>query len=243
MSDDETIDNTEELDIIENKPDLHHFYHVYSKGAWQMPMTEHIAALRHSGLINNLKTFQVGLVGPEDTRNAVREYLDSEGIEYIVCAEADDGWEQETQDALHDFAQENDGYIYYAHTKNAVAINAHHIIWRLSMTYHTAIIWEDVIKKLDEGFSAVGSHYINGATHPDDSNIKRDHGFFGGTFWWTHLKYIKQFPNKPKRLNRYEAEVWIWLLKDVVESNGEEFRIYDYVPTHPVDTGRMVSSW
>lgn len=242
MSDDETIDNTEELDIIENKPDLHHFYHVYSKGAWQTPVTEHIAALKKSGLINNLKTFQVGLVGPEDTRNAVREYLDSEGIEYIVCAEADDGWEQETQDMIYDFAQKNDGYVLYAHTKNAVNINPLHVSWRLSMTYHTVIIWEDVIKKL-ESYCAAGSHYLESGIQTNRTNISTEIGFYAGTFWWTHLKYIRNFPDKPERSSRYGAEGWLFMLKPTVESMGEQYIIYDYVPYHPGEQTGMITSW
>lgn len=219
--------------------DLHHFYHVYSKGAWQVPMHDHMKALKQSNLINNLKTFQVGLVGPEETRNEVRAYLDSENISYNICAEVEDGWEQETQDKIFDFAQDNDGYVLYAHTKNAVNINSLHIAWRLSMTYHSVILWEDVVRHLNDGCCAVGSHYLEGG----NENVKTVSGFYAGTFWWTHLKYIRNFPEKPDRSSRYGAEGWIGWLKPTVESMGEPFKIYDYVPTHPGDQSRMVTSW
>lgn len=218
--------------------DLHHFYHVYSNGNWQIPFYDHLKALRDSDLINNLKTFQVGLVGSEETRNQVKEFLDNENISYIVCTEVDDGWEQETQDKILEFSQNNDGYVLYAHTKNAVNINELHIAWRLSMTYHTVIIWKDAISHLDEGYSAVGSHYLDSS----NENVKTASGFFGGTFWWTHLKYIKDFP-VPYRNSRWDAEAWIGFLKGVVEKNGDEFKIYDYVPTHPGDRTRMVTMW
>lgn len=219
--------------------DLHHFYHVYSKGAWDLPLKEHIAALRQSELIDNLKTFQVGLVGPQNTRDDVKKYLDSESINYIVCAEVDDGWEQETQDKIFEFAQSNDGYVLYGHTKNAVTINPLHIAWRKSMTYHTVIIWRDAVKHLDEGSCAVGSHYLEGG----NENVKTVSGFFAGTFWWTHLKYIRNFPEKANRDNRYGAEGWIGLLKPTVDKMGEPFKIYDYVPHHPGDQSRMVTTW
>ena len=219
--------------------DLHHFYHVYSKGSWQLPLNEHLAALKHSDLINNLKTFQIGIVGPPETRQEVKNYLNSEGINYSVCSEVDDGWEQETQDKLFEFAQDNDGYVLYAHTKNAVTINSLHINWRKSMTYHTVIIWEDVVKHLDEGFCAVGSHYLEGG----NENVKTASGFFGGTFWWTKLKYVRNFPEKPSRENRYGAEGWIGWLKPTVEQMGEPFKIYDYVPYHPSDESKMVKKW
>jgi len=219
--------------------DLHHFYHVYSKGAWHLPLSEHIAALRHSDLINNLKTFQVGIVGPSDTRQAVQDYLNSEKINYSICAEAEDGWEQETQDKLFEFAQNNDGYVLYAHTKAAVNTQPLHISWRKSMTYHTVIIWKDAISHLDEGFSAVGSHWIEGG----NEDVKTVSGFFGGTFWWTHLKYIKNFSEKPNRESRHGAEGWIGLLKPTVEEMGEQFKIYDYVPHHPINQSKHVTSW
>jgi len=219
--------------------DLHHFYHVYSKGSWQDPLSEHVSALKQSELLNNLKTFQIGLVGPESTRNDVKKYLNSEGIKYTVCAEVEDGWEQETQDKIYDFAQNNEGYVLYAHTKNAVTINPLHIAWRKSMTYHTVIIWKDVIKHLDEGCCAVGSHYLEGG----NENVKTVSGFFAGTFWWTHLKYVRNFPEKPDRSNRYGAEGWIGWLKPTVCAMGEQFQIYDYVPHHPGDQSKMITKW
>lgn len=219
--------------------DLHHFYHVYSKGSWQDPLSQHVSALKQSELLNNLKTFQIGLVGPESTRNDVKKYLNSEGIKYTVCAEVEDGWEQETQDKIYDFAQNNEGYVLYAHTKNAVTINPLHIAWRKSMTYHTVIIWKDVIKHLDEGCCAVGSHYLEGG----NENVKTVSGFFAGTFWWTHLKYVRNFPEKPDRSNRYGAEGWIGWLKPTVCAMGEQFQIYDYVPHHPGDQSKMITTW
>lgn len=205
-------------------------------------MTDHMRALKQSGLINNLKTFQIGIVGAEETRNEVRAYLDSENIEYSICAEVDDGWEQETQDKIFDFAQENDGYVLYAHTKNAVNINPLHIAWRLSMTYHSVILWEDATRKL-EVYSAVGSHYLESGIQTNRTNTSTEIGFFAGTFWWTHLKYIRNFPSKPDRANRYCAEGWIFMLKETVESMGEEYIIYDYVPYHPGEETGMVTLW
>lgn len=219
--------------------DLHHFYHIYSKGSWQTPVYDHIKFMKEYGLADNLKSFQVGIVGPEDTREQVKQYLDSQDINYTVCAEVDDGWEQETQDKLYEFAQDNDGYVLYAHTKTAVNNSPLHNKWRLSMTYHTVVIWQDVITHLDQGYSAVGSHYLEGG----NENVKTVSGFFGGTFWWTHLRYIRNLPHKPERHSRWGAEGWIGYLKPTVEGMGENFQIYDYVPYHPGDESRMVTSW
>lgn len=216
---------------------LHHFYHVYSKGQWHTPLADHITALEKYELINNLTTFQIGLVGPEDTRNQVKEYLNSRNIKYEICVEADDGWEQVTQNALHKYIQDKDGYVYYAHTKNAVNINPLHIMWRRSMTYYTAVVWKECIRILGEGASAVGSHYL-----PSSEQVHSMSGFFGGTFWWTHAKYLKKFP-LPDSDTRYGAEAWIGYLKKTVEDMGEQFKIHDFNPTHPASASGMVVEW
>lgn len=218
--------------------DLHHFYHIYCKGSWETPTYDHIKALKEYGLLDSLSSFQVGLVGPENKREEVKKFLLSENINFSVCTEVDDGWEQETQDQIHSFAQDNDGYILYAHTKNAVNINDLHVRWRLSMTYFNIVRWKDCVQHLDEGFSAVGCHYLEGG----NENVKTSSGFFAGTYWWTHLKYIKKFP-LPDRSSRYGAEGWIGWLKSVVDESEDNFTIYDYVPYHPGMQSGMVSQW
>jgi hypothetical protein len=67
-------------------------------------------------------------------------------------------------------------------------------------------------------------------------------GFFGGTFWWTHLKYMRKFP-KPWRRGRHDAEGWIGFLKETVEGNGEQLRIHDFNPSHPAEDSGMKIEW
>jgi hypothetical protein len=216
---------------------IHHFYHAYSKGNWQIPLEEHIRALKQYGLMKHLKSFNIGLVGPKETRKAVKSYLHRENVKFKVCTEVEDGWEQETMDALHAFSKKNDGYVVYAHTKNAVNINPLHVDWRKSMTYYTIVLWEQCVKNLNEGASAVGTHYLQG---PQFTN--KPSGFFGGTFWWTNLKYIRKFP-VCERNNRFDAEGWIGNLLPAVESYGETFKIVDFNPTHPAAHYAMVTDW
>lgn len=217
---------------------LYHFYHVYSKGKWEVPLDDHITALEKYGLLDNLTTFQVGLVGPVETRNDVKKYLDDRNIKYEVCSEADEGWEQVTQNALHKYIQDKDGYVYYAHTKNAVNINDLHIKWRRSMTYYTAVTWQECINQMDNGASAAGSHYLP----MSNEDVKTESGFFGGTFWWTHAKYLKNFP-LPEQDHRHGAEAWIGYLKRTVEDMNETFIIHDFNPTHPGSNLGMVVNW
>ena len=222
--------------ILNGSPtDLHHFYHVYAAGKWHVPLREHIAALRHSGLINSLKTFQIGIVGTPENRKEVIDYLNSEKLSYLICAETIIGWEQETLDKLHEFARFNDGYVLYAHTKGAAHGRYPNAHWRKSMTYHTVILWKDAVKYLDEEYCAVGTHLLKG---PISRNTSYRfpfavYYFFGGNFWWTKLKYIREFP-LPARNDRYAAEVWIGWLGSTVLKMGEKYpKIHDYIPSHP----------
>jgi len=219
--------------------DLHHFYHIYSNGSWETPLGEHIEALKLSGLLYELSSLNFGIVGNEESRNKVKDYLiNNVDVYYEVCTEVDEGWEQETLDKLLDFSQDNSGYIFYAHTKNAVDKTTLHIKWRNSMTYFTVMKWRDNVSALDTGCSAAGTHYLA----MDRRFEYKDAGFFGGNFWWTNLKYIRKFP-KPLREGRFDAESWIGHLKHVVEEYGEHHRIADFLPFHPANESMLVADW
>lgn len=217
---------------------LHHFYHIYSKGQWEVPVQDHIRALKQYGLYNKLSSLNVGIVGPPETREAVKNYLNSQDIKYNVCTEVDDGWEQETLDELWNFAKNNDGYALYAHTKNAVNINPLHVSWRKSMTYYNVVNWQSCVKLLDNNYCAVGCHYLL----IDNKLDERMHGFYAGTYWWTKMKYLKNFP-RPARTNRYDAEGWIGFLKPVAEDMGDTYVFHDYTPFHPASGLGFVTEW
>jgi hypothetical protein len=224
---------------------LHHFYHIFASGMWEVPTKEHIQELKTSGLLENLSSIHFGLVGKKEDRDTVKQYLASELESFNVCVEVDEGFEQETQDKILEFCQENDGYIYYAHSKNAMNLNALHVKWRRSMTYYTLVNWRESVDLLNQGFCASGSHYLipnNGSLLPLAGEVKNLRGAYGGTFWWTKAKYLKNF-NPPHRVNRYGAEEWIMFLKEVVENMGEEFKVYDFNWHHPGEDVYLVSSW
>lgn len=209
--------------------EIHHFYHIYSDGNWYKPTFDHIKSLKESQLYYNLKNFKVGIVGREFTRKRVKQYLDSQNINYSICTERKEGWEQETLDELYEFSKKNNGCVFYAHTKNAVNTTDLHVKWRIAMTHYNINKWKDNISLLHSGYQAVGCHYLNSG----NVLVSTPSGFFAGNFWWTHLKYIREFPNPPLRISRYDAEGWIGNLKPLIDENKEHFKIYDYCPWHP----------
>jgi hypothetical protein len=224
---------------------LHHFYHIFASGMWEVPTKEHIKELKSSGLLENLSSIHFGLIGKQEDRNIVKEYLASELKDFNICAEVDEGFEQETQDKMLEFCKKNDGYVYYAHSKNAMTLNALHVKWRKSMTFYTVVKWRETIDLLNQGFCASGSHYLipeNGRLMPLEGSIKTIRGAYGGTFWWTKAKYLRNF-DPPHRKDRFGAEEWIMDLKRVVEEMEEEFKVYDFNWHHPGQDMYLVSSW
>jgi hypothetical protein len=224
---------------------IHHFYHIYASGMWQTPTIEHIKALNDSGLMNSIHSFNFGLVGSPQDRKIVEEFLKENFKSINIVAQADEGFEQETMDAIYDYAKDHSGYVLYAHTKNAMNLNDLHVKWRKSMTYFTVIKWKECIDLLNNGYNAVGSHYLKitpTSLVPEPGYDKSYYGLFAGTFWWTDLKYIKNFP-KVERNNRFDAEAWISNLKEVVENTGKDFKVYDFNYNHPVNAKGMVYSW
>lgn len=224
---------------------LHHFYHIYASGMWETPAIEHVKALNDSGLMSQISTFNFGLVGKTEDQDRVEKFLKENFPSISIVARAEEGFEQETMDAIYDYAKDHDGYVLYAHTKNAKNINDVHIKWRKSMTYFTVMKWKECIDLLNSGYDGVGSHYLKITPTQlvsEPGNDKNYPGVFAGTFWWTDLKYIKNFP-KVERYNRFDAEAWISNLKQVVENTGKEFKVYDFNYNHPGTTLGMIYDW
>jgi hypothetical protein len=196
---------------------LHHFYHIYCDGNWKQTVNYHISTLITFGLYDSLTTFNVGLIGSEQNRNTVKDYLDSKNIEYIICVEKDKGWEQETLKELLNFSQSNTGYVYYAHSKNATNVWLFHEKIRILLEHFSTRKWKDCLQKLNN-YSIVGCFY---------SNLPFDKGHYVYNYWWTKLDYIKDF-DKPSLENRFYSSYWLNQLKEIVDKNNNCYKAFDF---------------
>lgn len=212
---------------------IHHFYHIYADGKWEEPVTEHVRALKMTGLIDNLTTFRVGLVGSLENRTAVANYLGSQEIRWGCIAAADSGWEAVTQQPMHDFSQSNNGLILYAHTKGAYDNNEVNRRWRRSMTWHNVIQWQKAIEKLKD-HGSYGSHWI----YPMISMVEHKVGnpMYAGTFFWTHCEMMRTWMRVPLT-HRHESEGWIGY--KYVE---QPWRIWDCTPYFP-NSDTFMDAW
>jgi hypothetical protein len=188
-------------------PNLHHFYHVYADGDWEMCVPNHIRALTEYGLYEKLTSFNVGFVGKTENIQKILDYLDQTKVKYNVIASSPTGFEQETLDPLWEAAKsmEND-YILYAHTKGSAFYNPVNNPWRHGMTRKLVVEWERCIKTLNMGYSTVGCHFYR--INPDNPNP-----FWGGNFWWINSEHVKAL-EKVSREHRHCAEAWIGSVHD-----------------------------
>jgi len=207
------------VEYIERMTKLYHFYHLWVGGNWKGIVTEHIDILKRYGLLDHLEDMYVGIVGTPDDRDIAKKYLDTLSFKYKVVVEADTGYEQITQTVMHKFSHENDGYVLYTHNKGSFHSGATNEAWRKSMTYHNVVCWRSTTKYLDT-MDAVGCHWLTPEAYPQLVISP----FFGGTFWWTKLSYLRTL-DPPLNNSRYDAESWIGT------KNG--IKTYDLCPGWP----------
>ena len=194
---------------------LTHFYHVYADGDWLTPATEHIEELAMSGLLDNLDDLFLGIVGSRENRRKVKRAL-----RHQVVVEADEGWEQVTLNAVHDFAQIDSGAIFYAHTKGAWSNSELARQWRVSMTYDTVTRWQECVKALTM-VEAAGPYWLK-SWEPE--HVDHDF-FFAGNFWWARSDYIRTL-SPVSVSNRYQAEGWIGLNKPTVKNMRDGYSFW-----------------
>lgn len=201
---------------------INHFYHVYADGQWQEPVTEHLQAIKDSGLDYVLNGFHVGLVGSGENRAKVIEALNESGLPYSICAEANDGWEQVTINRLHQYVKDKpNGWVLYAHTKSAANTTPINIGWRKSMTYFNIVRWKELVEPHlgNINVDTIGCHWCLDA-------------FWGGTYWWARASYLAAL-EPPLMESRHQAEEWVGWGKP---------RIIDLNPGWP-DPARFTTSW
>lgn len=211
---------------------IHHFYHIYADGKWIEPVTEHIRALK-MGLLDQLTTFNIGIVGHPRNRRVVKQFLVEQGVFFNIIAQEQRGWEQTTMIPMWEFSQTNEGLILYCHSKGASDPNEVNIRWRRSMTYWNVIRWADAVSKL-QTHGAVGCHWIA----PLISMVEHKFGnkMMAGTFFWTHSNLMRTWP-RPALTHRHEAEGFIgygW--------HQKPFGVYDFTPYFP-NTNTFYDDW
>jgi hypothetical protein len=123
-------------------------------------------------------------------------------------------YEGQTLNEVYKYAKNNDAYVLYFHSKGVLDtfFRVHGLLgqdkkWRHHMQKYCVEGWKDCVKKLDEGYDAVGTNF--------DSNYYP----FAGNFWWASTDHIRKLKNPlypqaynqhyTKENHRFNFELWI----------------------------------
>lgn len=196
-------------------PKLNHFYHIYAGDEWLLTVHQHFVTLNAYGLMDSLENVYVGIIGSEQNRQAVISHLESYGNPKIVVAvQAETGYEGTTLNKLWEFAKNDDGYIFYAHTKGSSRGGIVNQLWCRSMLFFNAVRWQFAVSELSkEHIDAVGCHYLSKEKSPEFFEIQKEknpnkYPFFAGNFWWAKSAHIKSL-QAPNTDDKYSAEGWL----------------------------------
>lgn len=197
---------------------------------------EQMAALESSGLVDACSELIVGVNGGEESRVLAEMILPRKSkVTYhgLQCHN-----ELRTLLLLEEFVKTHpDWYVLYHHAKNATHSEAttHGSLgtrWRRCMERTCVHRWRECVAALDQGFEAVGAHWMTG------QGWDRSQHYFAGTFYWATSNFMRMLPSITKREriilsgldsaeSRYEAEVAI--------GNGPRLpRIKDMETTHAI---------
>lgn len=202
---------------------LHHIYHVYADGQWQIPVQEHFIALEESFLLRELDYIGIGIVGTPFNRqivkNTIPHLLIASKPKFEVIAEEDDGWEQVSLRAM-DLSEE--AALLYCHTKGAANPAMIQNRWRVSMLNAVVYDWTHCVDGLiDQGLSTMGCFYRPNPWY-----------HYSGNYWWATTEHLRKLPPFNYE-SRWEAEAWI----------GKAPGLYgDIGPGHPA-TDRIERGW
>lgn len=181
---------------------IHHFYHIYADGQWQVPLREHAEAI--SKITEPIKV-EVGIVA-KSQENRIEAMEATLALDWDVIMTTDCGWEQETLEMIWANALEINGPVLYAHTKGAANNTPVNHAWRGCMTRNTIGRWEDALDRLSE-YDLVGSHWLSPERYPQVAEAGLG-PFFGGNFWWANPVYLRDL-GMPSGATRYHAETWV----------------------------------
>src|ERR1017187_1374997 len=193
-----------------------HAYHAYlDNDVWPGMVAEYVKAL---GAFDG--ELIVGAAGAPPAQQDLRDTLG--GTATVVTV--DPTSERGTMELVRTWALTYpEDAIGYAHTKGASQPTDFNDRWRRSMAHHVVEGWENCRSVLEEGYDAVGCHWL----HPDEFGVSTmgPTPFFGGNYWLARCSYLNTLPPVPDE-DRWGSERWIGM--------GDP-KVHDLAPGWPGD--------
>jgi hypothetical protein len=178
-----------------------HVYHAYlDNDVWPGMVTEYREAL---GTFDGPRI--VGAAGVPAAQQELRDMLGDTATVVTVDPTSERG----TMELVRAWAQTYpEDVIGYAHSKGASQPTDFNDRWRRSMQHHVVSGWENCRSILEEGYDAVGCHWL----HPDTfgESTMGAVPFFGGNYWMARCAYLRTLPPVSTE-DRWASERWIGL--------------------------------
>lgn len=199
------------------------FYHcLFQIGDTLLPASidivcEQMSALKSSGLLDAASEVVIGVNGGDEATAFSELFPAKSTIVYhgLQCRN-----ELRTIILMEEWVKTHpDWYVLYHHSKGATHVQGSDYAslaarWRRCMTQGCVWRWQECVALLDQGYEAVGVHWITG------QGWDRSQHYFAGTFFFAASNFLRTLPpvSKRKRIamsgidsaeSRYESEVWI----------------------------------
>ena len=188
-------------------------------------MCSQMYALNQSGLSEAASEIHIGVNGDDCDAMTACSLAPSKSVVHAHGKQS--RTEIPTQKILRSWLPgHEDWYVLYHHIKGVTHPgDVNYQRWRENMEKVCVWGWRDCISNLDSGFDAAGAHWLTPEKYPSTVNSP----FFGGTFWWTTVRYLMQLPDlmEPTWQNRFDAEGWIGKRRPYP-------RVMDYLPCWPI---------
>ena len=166
------------------------FYHAWLVNDWKKLIVEQVGNLVKSGLFDIAERLHIGFVGDSSLLKDLWKTLNLMSLEMskiTVENSAVNSFEYITLNALKNYCDKNDCYVFYFHTKGISKAEGsierlEKDEWRKCLEYFNIECWKDCIKKLEEGYDTCGIDY------------RRRRSLYMGNFWWAKSDFIKRVP-------------------------------------------------
>lgn len=181
-------------------------------------MQEAACYLRDSGLADVAQEIIVGINGGEESVPLVKATMPISSVEVLHGLNSFS--ENLTLVEIEKWVPSHPGWnVLYFHAKGATHVPMSDYAkfagrWRRCMLEHCLCRWEQCVHDLENGYEAVGCHWMTG------QGWDKSQSYFAGNFFWASSDFLARVPSiflreriKTSGIasleSRYEAEVWL----------------------------------
>lgn len=188
-------------------------------------MTEQMATLKRSGLLEHVQELVVCINGDAHNQVAARG-LAPKGARFIDNG-ADALGLLRTCNHLRDWSlSHRDWLVCFWHIKGVThPWDVLNTLWRRCMEKCVIEHWQRCVTDMEKGYDSVGAHWLT----PEHYHGIVKLPFWGGQFFWVRAGFLADLPALPNNPSRRDE----WFLSENWIGMGRRPRVKDYAPHWP----------